>query len=232
MTRASLFSIVRTCCKMCTLIRPERVILPLDQDVISVNIVFTGTIISVCQHQWKLSVLREMKANNFIGNVDNYTEAENWLRLFFTLLLIPANQVSDAFAEVIMVNPPINSNSTTKFCDYILKTYIKPKFDEESNTNSVCYSPNTWAGLAGNYETKIVMTGVYDLFCNRLHRRYRKHLRDINSCASTLLELQWSVYVHLDSINSTHTLRSKSESASKSSPQRNQTNISITERYR
>ena len=228
-----LFTIARTCCEMCALFRPKRVILPLDQDVISAyKHFFTGTIISVCHNQWKRSVLREMKAQNLIRNEDNYTEHENWLRLFFTLPLIPADQVSDAFAEVIMANPPNNSNSTTKLCDYILSTYIKPKSDDESYTDSVCYSPNTWAGLAENYETEILMTGAYDLFCNRLYRPYRKHLRDIKSLATTLLELQRNVYLHLDSTNSTHTLRSKSESTLKLSPQRNQTNLLITEHYR
>jgi len=66
---------------------------------------------------------------------DRSSDIAHWLRLFFGLSFLPANEVADAFTDDIMPDAPA-SDTAMKFADYVLENYIAV----DSN-----FPPTLWA---------------------------------------------------------------------------------------
>lgn len=92
--------------------------------------VFPQCTVWVCRHQlletWRTRLQNIMSGDRIHAQ---FTERGNvtrqWLSAFFGLPFLPADQVQDAFNELIALTPE-NAEPVVKFLVYLLKTFVNP----------------------------------------------------------------------------------------------------------
>ena len=130
-----------------------------------------------------------------------YTDPDNdtgkWLKMFFGLPLLPANEIEDAFAEDIM-SDALRDPEVENFTDYVFDTYIKP---------DARYPPNMWARMPDDTQIPTTTNGAENFHCH-FKKCFKTPHPNIYSLAKELLGLQEETYVKLCSGNRKNTHRS------------------------
>ena len=182
---------------------PKVVVLDMEKAAINAfRQFFSDITVELCRFHWAQAVFRHIADNKLKPYyIDSDNETGNWLKLFFGLPLLPADEVGDAFAEEIMSEAP-SDPAIEEFCDYVLKTYIEP--DEGTG-----YPPDMWARMPDSDVVPSTTNGA-EAFHRHLNNCFKNPHPNIYAFGSELLTLQEDVYVKLRSVHSERNPRSAS----------------------
>ena len=125
--------------------------------------------------------------------MDNNSDIGSWLKLFFGLPQLPANEVEDAFVEDIMPNAT-QDPEVEKFCDYICDTYI---------TSDSRFPPRMWARMPDDPQLPTTTNGA-EAFHRNFKRCFQSSNPNIFMFAHELKGLQEDTYIKLQSVLRVH----------------------------
>lgn len=178
-------------------LNPSRIILDFETAIHkAVKTAWPFASIFGCRFHLAQSWFRKIQS---LGLVPTYRKSDSngkWLHHLFGLPFLPPERVSECFVNDFMADLP-NSNSFSKMADYIVENYI---------SEDAAFPPAMWAS---NTSHLYLTTNSCESFHSHFSDSFYHTHPNINIFVKTLLQLQTSIYIKVQSINTRVIVKTK-----------------------
>jgi len=187
-------SINEICSSYDFVFEPKKIIIDFEKAIHNAcDLVCLNAKLMSCRFHVTISWWRAIQRFGLTEDYKTNTEVGDWLRIFFWLVFLDSEDVSNFFAIELMSIKPENSK-LTQFADYLLDTYI---------TEEALFPPNIWAQCSAELN---LTTNTWS-FHSHLAQSFENTHPNIHHFSKSLLDIQSFTYIKLNSIIEPNNLR-------------------------